>query len=490
MIIDQLPAIIIVVPLLIAILINVIGFFARSLCYPIAVITSAISFLSSIGILFKVIDSGSISYRLGGWQPPWGIEYLVDSLNAYILVIITSMALLSIIFSRRSAERDYGNRLPQFYCIMLLLLTGLVGMTITGDAFNLYVLIEITSISCYALIAKGDDKSPLASFNYLIIGTVGACFYLLGVGYLYIMTGSLNISDLSSLLPDLYGKKVILTAFIFFVVGIAIKMALFPLHGWLPNAYTHAPDSASAFMASTVTKVSAYVMIRVMFTLFHPQYPLSIVPILPILGMLSVVAMIYGCILALAQRNLKRIFSYIIIAEVGYIIVGISTATKVGFTGSVLHIMNDAIMMACLFFTAGAIAYKTGSRNIDEMRGIYKKMPFTSMAFAIGAVSVVGVPPTCGFFSKWYLISGTLQSGDYHYTVALILSSLISAIVFYRILQSMYSSNKDITTKSDDAPVSMLVPVYVTAVAIFVVGLMSGTIISTVIEHTIPQGFR
>ena len=490
MIRHQLPAIIIVAPFIMAILTNLMGLWSRSACYYAALFTAGVSLFSSIGILDTVISTGKISYRLGGWEPPWGIEYLVDHLNAYMLVIVTLIAFLSILYSYRFAEKDMPARIPQFYSLMLLLLTGLIGMTITGDAFNLYVLIEITSIACYALIAKGDDKSPLASFNYLIIGTAGACLYLIGVGYLYILTGSLNMADLTNLLPKVYHTKALLAAFFFFIVGIAIKMAFFPLHGWLPNAYNHSPDSVSAFMAGTVTKVCAYVLIRVMFTIFQPQYSLSIVPILPLLGWLSVGAMLYGCILALAQRELKNIFSYLIIAEVGYIVVGISTATKIGFTGSVLHILNDAIMMACLFFTAGAIAYKTGARTIDDVKGIHKKMPLTTAGFTVGAVSVVGVPPTCGFFSKWYLLLGTIHSGEYHYTAGLLLSSLLCAIVLYRVLQSMYSQNNEISTKNDEAPATMLFPIYVTVFAILIIGFMSGNIISTVIDKTIPIGFR
>ncbi len=490
MLIDQLPAIIIVVPLLMAILVNFVGIWFRSACYYLTVATVSVSFLSSLGIMQEVMLKGRTSYRLGGWEPPWGIEYMVDHLNAFILVIITAIALLSVIFSYNPIKKDMPARVPQFYSLFLLLTLGLIGMTITGDAFNLYVLIEITSIACYALIAKGDDKSPLAAFNYLIIGTIGACFYLLGVGYLYIMAGSLNILDLSTLLPKVYGTNAILAAFTFFMVGIAIKMAFFPLHGWLPNAYSHAPDTVSAFMAATVTKVSAYVMIRVMFTIFQPQYSLSAIPVMPLLGWLSVGAMMYGCILALAQKDIKRMLSYIIIAEVGYIVVGISTANKLGFIGAVLHIMNDAIMMICLFLAAAAIAYKTGAKDIDSYRGLAKKMPLTTIAFLIGAVSVVGVPPTCGFFSKWYLLLGTIDSGNFAFTAALLLSSLMSAIVMYRVLQSLYSANKEISTKNDEAPLSMLVPIYVSAIAVVIIGFFSGDIISSVIQYTVPAGYK
>jgi multicomponent Na+:H+ antiporter subunit D len=486
----QFPAIIIVAPLVMSILMNLMGILSKKGCYYLTVVTVSVSLISAIGLLQQVINSGKISYRLGGWDPPWGIEYMVDHLNAYLLVIVTAIALLAAIFSLRPIERVMPARIPQFYSLFLLLTTGLIGMTITGDAFNLYVLIEITSISCYALIAKGDDRSPLASFNYLIIGTVGACFYLLGVGYLYIMTGSLNMLDIAKILPTVYGTNAIVAAFSFFMVGIAIKMAFFPVHGWLPNAYTHSPDVVSAFMAATVTKVSAYVMIRVMFTVFDPSYSLKVFPVMDLLGWLSVGAMMYGCTLALAQREIKRLLSYIIIAEVGYIVVGISVANRLGFIGSVLHIMNDAIMMVCLFLVAGAVAFKTGAKTIDDYRGLAKRMPLSAAAFLVGTLSVVGVPPTCGFFSKWYLLLGTIEAGRYIYTAALLLSSLMSAIVGFRVLQSIYSTSSERPSLKDEAPLSMLGPIYVSVVAIMVIGFFSGDIINAVIQHTVPHGFK
>ncbi len=490
MIEKQLPAIVIAVPFIMSLLLNLIGLWSKRSCYYLSIAALVVSLASAIGLLGQVINHGRISYWLGGWEPPWGIEYMVDHLNAFMLVIVTTIALLAAIYSNRPIERAMPARVQQFYSLYLLLTTGLIGMTITGDAFNLYVLIEITSISCYALIAKGDDRSPLASFNYLIIGTVGACFYLLGVGYLYIMTGSLNMLDISNLLPKVYGTNAIVAAFSFFMVGIAIKMAFFPLHGWLPNAYTHSPDVVSAFMAATVTKVSAYVMIRIMFTVFDPSYSLRVFPVMDLLGWLSVGAMMYGCILALAQREIKRLLSYIIIAEVGYIVVGISVANRLGFIGSVLHIMNDAIMMVCLFLVAGAIAFKTGAKTIDDYKGLGKRMPLCAAAFLIGAMSVVGVPPTCGFFSKWYLLLGTIEAGKYVYTAALLMSSLMSAIVGFRVLQSIYSSNSNGPSLKEEAPLSMLAPIYVSVAAILIIGFFSGNIIHTVIQHTVPQGFR
>jgi multicomponent Na+:H+ antiporter subunit D len=497
--IDHLPALIMVFPLIMAFFINIVGWWWTKPCFYLALLAISISFLSSLGILNTVINSGTIHYRLGGWAPPWGIEYVIDHLNAFMLVIVSFITLIVVIFSKKSIEQELPHKIPQFYTLFTLLMMGLLGMTITGDAFNLYVLLEIASITSYALIAMGDEKAPLASFNYIIMGTIGACFYLLGVGYLYIMTGSLNMADLAQRLPELYASKTILAAFAFFVVGIAIKMAFFPLHVWLPDAYSHAPSTVSAYVASTMTKVGVYVMTRVMFTIFKPYFSIEMLPATTVLGWIAAAAMIYGTVLAIAQKDLKRMLCYIIVAEVGYLVMGISIGNRMGFIGAVLHIMNDAFMMACLFLVVGAVYYKTGAKTIDEYNDLFKKMPFTAGSFAIGAFSVIGVPPTCGFFSKWYLVIGAINAQQWVFVAALLMSSLLSAVVFFRILQNIFfaplesahahESETHVEVKRDEAPVSMLIPIFITVAGILLLGVYSGQIISTIIQYTVPAGF-
>ena len=513
----QAPVLIIIIPLIASFLNIIIGLWRKRLCYPLVIITLSLSVILSISILNTVITQGVIHYRLGGWEPPWGIEYVIDHLNAFILIIVSFISFTIAIYSKRNVEQEFPEKAVYFYTIYLLLVTGLLGITITGDVFNLYVFLEITSLASYALIAIGRDKAPLASFNYLIMGTIGACFYLLGVGYLYIATGSLNMADLSRLLPDLYHSKVVLVAFAFFAVGVAIKMALFPLHVWLPDAYTYAPSTVSAFAASTMTKVGVYVIIRIMFTVFEPRFSIVILPSTTILGWVAAAAMVFGCILALAQTNIKRMLSYMLIAEVGYIVMGISVANRAGFTGAVLHILNDSFMMGCLFLVAGAIVYKTGTSSLHHFKNLHRKMPFTMAAFTIGAISMVGIPPTAGFFSKWYLVLGAIESKNWIFAGLLLLSSLLVAVAFFRIIQNVYfpsypppaplhegdkgeglivrseialpSARNDKITLRDEAPVSMLLPIFIMTAGILLLGFFSGRIISTIIQFTVPGGF-
>ncbi len=494
------PILIIVVPLISAFLIILAGWFRKSLCYPFMLAALAASAFSSLAILQEVIQHGTLHYHLGNWDPPWGIEYVIDHLNAFVATVVSIISLLIGISSKKMAEQAFPMRLPYFYCLFLLQVTGLLGIVVTGDVFNLYVFLEIASLAGYALIAIGEDGAPFASFNYMIYGTVGACFYLLSVGYLYIATGSLNMADLSRLLPDLYSSKVVLMAFAFFVVGVAIKMALFPLHVWLPDAYTYAPSSVSALVAPLTTKVGAYVLIRIMYTVFKPVFSTELIPASAILSWVALFAILFGCILALGQRDLKRMLAYVLIAEVGYIALGVGLGNRNGLIGAILHIMNDALMMASLFLIVGAITYKGWSRQFDKFNGLHRKMPVTMAVFVISALSVIGIPPACGFFSKWYLVLGAIDAKQWLFAAVLLVSSLLNAIIFFRVIERVYfepvADGHDILPADqksqftwDEAPLSILIPVVLLAAGILSVGLLSGSIISGVIQFAVPANF-
>lgn len=492
---EQWPILIVVAPLLAAFVINVAGLFNKRLCQPLTVIALAVSFYASIKVLVQVVHDGTIHYRLGGWPPPFGIEYVIDHLNALILVLIAGVSVLASVFAKRSIEEELPDKLAFFYTLYVLLVTGLLGMTITGDAFNLYVLMEITALTNYALIAVGRDRALFSSFNYVIIGTMGACFYLLGTGHLYIMTGSLNMGDLQNILPSLYNTNAILVAFILILVGIWIKMAFFPLHGWLPNAYSYAPSATSCLIAPLMTKVSVYIMIRIMFSVFTPAYVFSAFTAHSIIVWFAVIAIIAGSVMALSQKDFKKMLSYLIIAEVGYMVGGVWLANKSGIAGAILHIVNDAVMTLCLFLVAGIVFYKTKKTLIADMKGLYRTMPITMAAFTIGAFSMIGIPPTAGFFSKWYLIKGAIAAGQWGFMGALLFSSLVNAILFFRIIEVAYFEPMADHHGShapaiiiDEAPLSMLTPLVVAAVGLIVLGIYSGDIIVNIISFAVPAG--
>ena len=490
------PILLIAIPLLVATIIPVLGWWKKKLCYPIVIIAILASLLSSLKIMTVVLAQGPIQYHLGGWKPPWGIECRLDHLNALLIILISFISLIIAIFSKKSVEKELPNKEVLFYCLFLLLFTGLLGIVVTGDLFNLYVFLEISSLSAYALIGIGEDKAPFASFRYIIVGTIGACFYLLGVGYLYAATGSLNMMDLAQILPTLFHSKTIIVAFSFFLAGIGIKMALFPLHVWLPDSYTYAPSTVSAFIAPLMTKVGAYIMIKIMYVVFGRSFSIELVHADSILSWIAAIGVIAGCILALAQSDIKRMLAYIIVAEVGYIALGVGMANRNGLIGAILHIINDAFMMACLFLVVGAIMYKTGTRNIHQFKHFNKKMPFTMGAFTISALSMIGVPPACGFFSKWYLLLGALDTGNFIFAAVILIIGLFNAILFFRIIENIYfnhSSSHDEGTDEiifrDEAPLTMLIPILIMASGIILLGVFSGKLVSTIIQFAVPRNF-
>ncbi|MBU0673838.1 MAG: monovalent cation/H+ antiporter subunit D family protein [Proteobacteria bacterium] len=493
---EQYPILIVIVPFLSAFFLSITGCFKRSLCRPIALLALFGAAAAAVGSLHRVITTGIIHYRLGGWPPPFGIEYVIDHLNGLVLVVITLVALLAAIFSGKSVERELPGKEPLFYALFLLLVVGLLGMTITGDAFNLYVLLEISSLTAYALIAIGQDRAIHASFNYLIIGTIGASFYLLGVGHLYIMTGSLNMADLASILPQLYGSKAILTAFLLILIGVWTKMAFFPLHTWLPNSYTYAPTATSCLVAPLMTKVAVYIMIRMMFSVFTPAYVFHHLAMAPVVIWMAIAAIVGGSLLALSQRDFKKMLTYLIVAEVGYMVGGIWLANRLGITGAILHIVNDAFMTLCLFLAAGTIIHRTGGHHFDNLKGLFHQMPLTMTAFTIGALSMIGVPPTAGFFSKWYLILGSIQAGRYEFVAALLFSSLVNAVLFFRLLEISYFEkppHQENTAHGPvsmvaEAPLTMLVPLLVSAITLIVLGIYSGELVTKIIQFAVPAG--
>jgi multicomponent Na+:H+ antiporter subunit D len=494
-IVEQAPVLLVIIPLLSSFLVNMVGLLNRRYCFPVAVLAILGSFAASLITLIQVMKTGSISYRLGGWPPPFGIEYVIDHFNGLVLVTVSFVSLLAVIFSKESIKQEVPEKIPQFYTLFVLLVTGLLGMTVTGDAFNLYVLLEISALTGYALIALGDNRALVASFNYVILGTIGASFYLLGVGHLYIMTGSLNMADLLTILPGLYSFNAIFIAMLLILVGAWIKMAFFPMHGWLPNAYTYAPSAAGCLVAPLVTKVSVYIMIRLMLSVFSVEYVYGAAGLSATITWMAVIAIISASILALAQTDFKKMLTYLIVAEVGYMVGGAWLASSTGLTGAILHIVNDALMTLCLFVFAGIVIYKKGGQQLQDLAGLYKKMPVTMSAFTVGAMSMIGVPPTAGFFSKWYLILGAIDAGRYHFMAALLVSSLVNAILFFRVIEIAYFEPKvdhhgDEAEKItiDEAPFSMLMPLIIVALSLIVVGLYSGDIVTNIIQHSLPAG--
>ncbi len=490
------PILSVVIPMISALIAPLLGLWRRAFSYFWAVLALSLTVVVSIVTLTHVIKNGAISYRLGGWAPPFGIEFVIDHLNAMMLVLVAAVSLVVAVYSYRSVEKELPGKMVYFYTVYLLQVTGFLGIVITGDLFNLYVFLEIASLAGYALIAIGEDGAPWACFRYIVMGTIGASFYLLGVGYIYITTGSLNMADVQQLLSQLQDSRVIATAVAFIFVGLAIKMALFPLHAWLPDAYTKAPSVSSALIAPLMTKISMYAMVRMFFYVFGVTWTIGIFPLGSIMAWVGVIAIFAGAVMALSQTDFKRMVCYVVVAEVGYIVGGMGLGNAVAMNGAILHILNDAVMTMGLFTIAGIIVYKKKTHNISDFEGLFQSMPVTMVAFLVSALSIIGVPPSCGFFSKWYLVQGAVAAGHWPFVVALLVSSLINVILFFRIIEFAYpfqlsedaqGHGHNHALSISEAPMSMLIPTVAVAVAIILIGVYNQSILANIINFAVPK---
>jgi multicomponent Na+:H+ antiporter subunit D len=419
--------------------------------------------------LLAVIVSGAgpISYEIGGWAPPWGIEYRVDMINAFVLVIVATIGVVVMPYARASVQREVENdRIALFYAAFVLCLTGLLGIAITGDIFNVFVFLEISSLSAYALIAMGQDRRALtAAYQYLIMGSVGATFIVIGIGLLYVMTGTLNMMDLAERLPAVASSRTIPVAFAFLAVGVSLKLALFPLHLWLPNAYTFAPSSVTAFIASTATKVAVYMLLRFFFTVFGAAFSFDVMRLDLILMPLAVVAILSMSLVAIYQENGKRMLAYSSVAQIGYMVLGISLASVLGVTAGVLHLFNHAVIKGALFMAMGCVMYRVGSVRIDAMSGLGRTMPFTMAAFVIGGLSLIGVPLTVGFISKWYLVQAALEQGMWPIAAVVLAGSLLAVMYIWKVVEVAYFTESPDGPGVREAPLSMLVPTWALVLA-------------------------
>lgn len=438
MIADHLPALQVVIPL-VAAPVCALSFHGR-VAWVISVGAAWTSFAIAIALFAEVVGSGAFSYHMGGWLPPWGIEYRVDYLSAFVLLIVSGIGAVVAPYAGYTVHgRIAANRQHLFFATFLLALAGLLGIVITGDAFNVYVFLEIASLASYVLVAQGRDRRALtAAYQYLILGTIGATLILIGIGLLYVMTGTLNMADLAARIPALEGNRTILAAFAFITVGVSLKLALFPLHLWLPNAYTYAPSAVSAFLAATATKVAAYVLLRFTFTIFGAKFAFGAQPLEWILIPLALIAAVAGSLVAIFQTDVKRLLAYSSVAQIGYIALGIGFASKTGLTGGIVHLLNHALMKGGLFLAVGCVSYRTGGVDLAHFRGLGRRMPFTMAAFVVGGLSLVGTPLTVGFISKWYLVSAAIEADLWPVAAIVLASSLLAMVYVGRILEAAY----------------------------------------------------
>lgn len=449
-----------VAPLLGALITPLIG--RGILPWLIATLCSWFVFALSVMLLIHVTLHGSIEYAMGGWPAPIGIAYHIDALNAFALLIVTGVAAAVTPYSRLSVANEIpAAKHKYFYAVYLLFIAGLIGITVTGDVFNLYVLLEVSSLTSYILIAMGKDRRALsATFKYLILGTIGATFILIGIGYLYMATGTLNMLDMASRIASQQDSRTVLSAFAFIVVGASIKLALFPLHTWLPRAYTYAPTAVTALLAGTSTKVGVYILVRILFTIFGGNFSFHILPTAQALIPLACAAILYASAMAISCRDAKKMFAWSSVAQIGYIILGFSFISVTGLSAGVIHLFNHALIKTALFLALGCVIYRLGNAKIETFAGIGKTMPWTAAAILLGGLSLIGIPLTTGFVSKWYVVLAAIEQSAWWAVAAVVLGSILGLVYVWRIVEAMYFKAA-VAADTKEAPFSLLLPVWI-----------------------------
>jgi multicomponent Na+:H+ antiporter subunit D len=386
--------------------------------------------LALLVMAISVIGKNAV-YWMGGWVPrlgvPLGIDLVLDGVSAFMLVTITLISFMVTLYSIQYMDKFTSK--ARFYSLFLLMVAGMNGVALTGDLFNLYVFLEIASIASYALVAFGCEHEELeASFKYLVLGSVASSLVLFAIAIMYSMTGSLNMAQVSMHLSGGF-KGIHLFAIAMFIGGFGLKAALVPFHAWLPDAHPSAPAPISAMLSGVLIKtIGIYAMARVMLNI------IGLTPMIStILLVLGTVSMVVGVLLCMGQDDIKRFLAYSSISQVGYIVLGIGLGTRLGIAAALFHLINHAVFKSLLFLNAGAIEYSTGTRDLNKMGGLRQKMPVTSTTAIIGSMSIAGIPPFAGFWSKLLIIVACVQAERYGYATWAAAVSVLTLAAYMRL---------------------------------------------------------
>ena len=477
--IDDAPALVVVLPLIVSAIIA----FMPSSRWPwiISMITLVVHLFISFELFSMVQTSGVILYEFGNWQPPWGIAFKIDGINIGLQIIFSSFVLITTFYSRKIFLSEiHPDDSGKAYSLWLLAVGSLNGIILTNDIFNLFVFLEISALSSISLIALGagmNRKALLAAFNYLIIGAIGATFYVIGVGFAYSMTGTLNMSDLVIQLSQYStGQLAIFAGMSFMLIGLMVKSAVFPLHLWLPPAYSYAPSAVSTLFAALATKAILYFFVRLIYEVFSFYDHYLIIFLDYVLMPLSVSAIFVGTIIAIYQDDIKKLLAYSSIAQIGYITLAFSMNDQSGITAGFIHIFNHALIKGGLFMAIGYFAFSSQDRvTLSSINGYGQKYPITSFALLICGVSLIGIPLTNGFVSKLYLFQA-LYYNHMFITIALVaISSALAVIYFWKIVESLWFSSIKTEVVSEDP--AIYIPLWIVAISIIIFGVFSAPIV-------------
>ena len=450
---------IVVLPLVFAVAIFAVK--KHIIAFSIAVFSVLFSFVFACLILLQVNDQGFLSYTFGNWKSTIGIEYRIDYLNSIFLIIVNLLAVIilpwSYTFVKNTMEKS---RIYLFYTLWITCITGVNGILVTGDLFNLFVFIEISSLSYYALVAMGSSKQSLtASFNYLMLGTIASSFYIIGICYLYLQTGNLNLVEVQSILKSFdYSNMSILVPFCFIMIALTLKSAIFPLHSWLPSVYSWSPDVISTFKAATGTKTFIYIMIRMLFFVFIGSKIVESIVFIKILQFFGFFGIVFGIYNSFVQNNIKKLLAWSSISQIGYIILALGYNDIYGLRAVLIGIFHHSLAKGLLFMISTHFIYRAGSVLLCDLRGISKSMKFSGILFLIGVFSMFGIPGTLGFISKLTLFLAIIKNQDYALLIVIALTSFSSILYLWKCVEIIYVKTPIVKNLKEVNAISLIFP--------------------------------
>lgn len=463
-------------PLLGAVLTPVVSLRDRRVAPWWALGAMTLSSVASAMLVTRVAKEGPFSYLPSGWPRPYGIELRFDEFSASVAVICL-IGWLALLYSWRYTDSLHDmppTRIPYYYTLVLLNLGGMIGLVVTGDLFNVFVFLEIISLSGYALVAiSGERIAEMAAFKYLLMGAISSLMVLFAIAILFSITGSLNMADVTGLLAQTTYTTPAALALAMLAIGFMVKAALFPVHIWLPDAHSIAPSPVSAILSGLVVKVGIIGMVRV-YSIYNGADLLDLHVFNQVLVWLGALSIVMGAFFAIFQDDIKLMLAYSTISNIGYIVMGLGLSTNFSVIGGTVHVFNHALIKATLFFAAGALIYRTGFRTLTDLRGVGRVMPLTCIAVSIGAISIVGIPPTAGFLCKWYIALGAFEAGQPFFGFALIFGALFIFIYYIRMVNAFYfqEPTRPEILELSEAPASMLFPILLLAALCLVMGIL------------------
>lgn len=459
-----------IVPLGGAFLTALLGGRFKKLDSIILCLTAMASMGVSYSLIFSLGKAERLIYQLNHFSPPFGLSLIVDGFSGYMLITVNTVAFLTAIYSV-SYIKKYTDEW-KFNCLFLILISGINGVLLAGDIFNLYIFMEIAAIAGYFLVAFGTDADGLeASFKYAVMGAVASSFILLGIALVYMFTSTLNMADIASVLISKGQLKALLFVSVLFIMGFGLKAALVPFHAWLPYAHSSAPAPVSAMLSGVSIKVlGVYALARIFFNIFGMTPAVS-----HILIILAVLSMVVGSLMAFGQSDIKRLFAYSSISQIGYIVLGLAIGTPLAILGALFHLFNHSMAKSLLFLNAGAIEHHTGTRDLNKIRGLMTQAPVIGWTNLLGALSICGMPPFGGFWSKLIIILACVRAG--HPMLAFIAAfvSILTLGYYFRALTPALFGNAvdgDAQSPTKDLVWTMAIPMIVLAFISLVGGFM------------------